>query len=156
MAKEVEMKRRIYIWTIIVFVIVGLDFYGVHEYFRPNKDMSTLKEVFRVSATVMVHEFEKSDSAAGKKYIGKIIVVTGKIKELEKDEKGYCTLVLGEEGIMSSVRCSVDTLYTKEVAEIRKGNNVSVKGILTGYNADSTGLLGSDVQLSRCIFLHEK
>jgi len=150
------MKRRIYIWAIILFAVIALGFYGVHEYFRPNEDMSALKEMCRISATNIVHEFEGNDSVAGKKYIGKIIVVLGKIKEVEKDEKGYCTLVLGDDAIMSSVRCSVDTTRTKEAIGMQKGNNISVKGILTGYNADATGLLGSDVQLSRCIFLTEK
>ncbi len=150
------MKRRMYVWAMIAFALVALGFYGVHEYFRPNRDMSVLKEKYRVSAINLVREFEKADPVAEKKYIGQIIVVQGLIKDVEKDEKGYCTVVLGDEGVMSSVRCSVDTMQTKEAAAVQKGNAISVKGMLTGYNADATGLLGSDVQMSRCIILHEK
>jgi hypothetical protein len=151
------MKNKIKIWAMIAFAMIGLGFYGVHEYFRPNKDISELKETARVSGIGLIHEFETSDTITSRKYIGKIIIVQGKLKTIEKDEKGYCTLVLGDDGaMMSSVRCDIDTLHNKEVSLLKEGNPINIKGIVTGYYADATGLLGSDVQLSRCMVLNEK
>ncbi len=146
-----QMKRKIFIWAITAtgFIIAG--FYGVHEYFRPNSDMHMLKEMFRTNSISLIHEFCNNDSIAGKKYFGKIIIMQGNLKNIEIDEKKYYTLVLGDDSNMSSVRCNMDTLYTKEYTGLQIGKIVFIKGIVIGYNSDPTGLLGSDIQLNRCI-----
>ncbi|MBS1915394.1 MAG: hypothetical protein JST87_03895 [Bacteroidetes bacterium] len=141
---------------LFVFALIGFGFYGVHEYFRSNKDVSGLKENFRMRADDMIQAFATNETVAEKKFIGKIIVVQGKLKEVEKDEKGYYTLVLGDTGTASSVRCLIDTLHTNDIKAMQKGDSVVLKGMLVGYNADATGLLGSDIQLNRCMRMNEK
>jgi hypothetical protein len=70
------------------------------------------------------------------------------LKEATADDKGFYTLALGDEGSMSSVRCSVDSLYTADAAALSTGKTVKVKGVCSGFTADE--LLGSDVTLVRC------
>jgi hypothetical protein len=150
------MKNKKNKWLLLFFALLGLSFYGVHEYFKGNKDMSVLKEDFHANAEELVNEFAVNETLAEKKFIGKIIVVEGKLKETEKDEKGYYTLVLGNTGTASSVRCLIDTLHTNDIKSMQKGDSVVLKGMLVGYNADATGLLGSDIELNRCMRLDEK
>jgi len=144
------MKRKITVLLIVAVALIALSFYGGHEYFRANADIADLDESFHSNAVGLLNEFMSNDLQATKKYLGKIIVVKGKLHDLEKDEKGDYTLVLGEDGIMSSVRCTMDTKHNQEASSLKKGTFLSVKGELTGFNADGTGLLGSDVQLNRC------
>ncbi|MFI5155580.1 MAG: hypothetical protein ACHQEM_05320 [Chitinophagales bacterium] len=144
------MKRKRTILAAIAFVVIATGFYGGREFFRPNTDILKLKETFRTTVPSLLQEFKVSDTLASKKYLGKIIVVQGNLKGLEKDEKGFQTLVLGDAGDHSSIRCSLAVHHNSEVAGLHPGSIVSVKGEFTGYNADTTGLLGSDVQLNRC------
>jgi len=144
------MKTKITWLMIVAVAVIALSFYGGHEYFRANADIMDLNESFHTDAVGLLNEFVSNDTLATKKYLGRIIVVKGKLNDLEKDEKGYYTLVLGEDGIMSSIRCSMDANHNQEASTLKKGMFISVKGELTGYNADGTGLLGSDVVLNRC------
>ena len=50
---------------------------------------------------------------------------------------------------VSSVRCSIDSVHNIEAAAVKKGNNVSEKGICSGFSSDE--LLGSDVVLVRSV-----
>ena len=70
---------------------------------------------------------------------------------MEKDESGHYTLILGEEGSMSSVRCSMDSTHQQAADELQINTEVIIKGACTGFNADQ--LLGSDVILNRCVIV---
>jgi hypothetical protein len=61
--------------------------------------------------------------------------------------------VLGEAGSMSSVRCSIDSTHSEEAAKVQKGQSLSVKGICSGFMSDE--MLGSDVQLDRCVIAYK-
>ena len=71
------------------------------------------------------------------------------VKTVDKDDRGYYTLSLGDTSSMSSVRCSIDSMYTDRASSIKAGMNVIVKGNCTGYNEDE--LLGLDVIVNRCV-----
>ncbi|MBS1600413.1 MAG: hypothetical protein JST75_19445 [Bacteroidetes bacterium] len=138
----------------LLLVIVGLmaaGFYGVHEFSRANPDMTDIKESYQADANGLLSEFNTNEITATKKYLGKVVAVTGTIKEIEKDEKGFYTVVLGISGNMNSVRCLVDQTKSNIVGDLQKNKPVTIKGNFTGYNADATGLLGSDVQMNRCV-----
>ncbi|HYO21007.1 MAG TPA: hypothetical protein VER36_01295, partial [Flavisolibacter sp.] len=78
----------------------------------------------------------------------------GTVKAIEGDG---ATLVLGNAGSSSSVRCSIDSSFIKAVGTLREGSNTIVKGACTGFMPDETGLgLGSDVVLNRCVLEGEK
>ncbi|MBS1665889.1 MAG: hypothetical protein JST58_00780 [Bacteroidetes bacterium] len=145
------MKKRIIIIACIAVAAIAAGLYGWHEYFRPNVDVAAVKPAYHISTNNLLNEFSKDDSDATKKYLGKIIAVDGKVKKVEKDEKGYYTIVLGTDDNSSSVRCAADTLHMQSIASLKEGSAVSVKGIFTGYNKDETGLLGSDIEVSRSV-----
>jgi len=136
---------------IIAVAFIALSFYGGHEYFRANADMADLKESVHADAVDLLNEFLNNDSLATKNYLGKILIIKGTLRELEKDEKGDYTLVLGEEGISSTIRCTMDAKHNQQSSALKKGTVIAVKGELTGFNADGTGLLGSDVLMNRCV-----
>ena len=145
------MKKNRALILLLGISLLAAGSYVGHEYFRPTKDIAYLKESYQLNAGILIQEFNKNDSIATKKYIGKIILVSGKYKEAEKDEKGYYTIVFGEEGSMSTIRCAIDTSHSKEIADLKKGNWISVKGQLSGFIEDGTGLLGADILLNHCM-----
>lgn len=140
------MKRTILLIVLALFVVLG--FYGYREYFRKNKDLQDVAPEATITAPELIRAFETDSAGANKSYLGKIVAVSGTVKSMEKEE-GAATVVLGEPGTTSSVRCSMDTAHRAEVATLKEGQSVTVKGALTGFNQDE--LLGSDVVLNRCV-----
>ena len=140
------MKRTILL--IVVALIIVLGFYGYREYVRGNKDLQEVAPEATLSATELIKAFESDSAGSNKSYLGKILAVSGTVKSVEK-EAGSATVILGEPGTMSSVRCSMDTAHLAKVAVVKEGQAVTVKGACTGFNQDE--LLGSDVVLNRCV-----
>ena len=101
----------------------------------------------------MIAAFEKDSATANKQYLGKILAVTGNVKSVEKDDRS-ATVILGTEGSLASVRCSMDSAFVQQAAAINNGTSVTIKGHCTGYMADE--LIGSDVILNRCVFTAKK
>ena len=143
---RINMKKTIII--IVLIVVAFIAWYGYREYNRTNVDLAKEKADVTITASELLQLFEKDSAAANKNYLEKIVAVFGNVKEIEKDNNS-ATIILGEEGSMSSVRCSMDTTYLHELASISKGKNITIKGNCTGFNRDE--LLGSDVILNRCV-----
>lgn len=145
------MKRTFLLIILVLAIVLG--FYGYREYFRKNKDLQDVAPEVAIGAPALIKAFETDSAGANKSYLGKIVAVSGTVKSVEQEE-GTATLVLGEAGSMSSVRCSMDTAHIADVAGVQEGQPVTVKGALTGFNQDE--LLGSDVVLNRCVLTTTK
>lgn len=141
-----------------MLIILGIGFgvwQGLKEYNRTNKDLSTVRPDIKISVVDLIHEYETNDSVSDQKYLGKVIETNGNIKKIEKDEKGYYTVVLGDTNNLSSVRCSMDTVHNEDAAHLTAGSSVILRGACTGFNKDEMGL-GSDVILNRCAVIAKK
>lgn len=152
-----KKKRKIVLLTMLPVLGVGI-WMGLHEYNRANKDLSKAKADVKISATDMIKEYETNDSMANQKYLGKIIELNGTVKNVEKDDTGDYTIVLGDTGKLSSVRCSMDSLYRDDAAMITAGSSVIMRGACNGYKKNELlgENLGSDVELNRCVLVKKK
>ena len=144
------MRRKWIILIVIGVAAAGIGIYGWKEYHRTNSDLADSRSAYEVSAADLIKEFSGNDTAANKKYLGKIITVEGLIKKIDHDEEGFYTIEVGDTTDLSSVRCAIDSLYARDAAKLKPISSVRIKGIVTGFNKDELGL-GSDVQLSRCV-----
>ncbi|MDZ4807406.1 MAG: hypothetical protein SGI96_03970 [Bacteroidota bacterium] len=146
------MKRKnILRYIVLPLLVIGAAaaIYIYKEYNRKQKDTASLKPAYSVTASSLVSEFEANEKASNTKYLDKVIRVDGMVKQLEKDDKGFYTIILGDTASMLSVRCSIDSIHTSEVAAVKQGSVIAVKGICSGFNADE--MLGSDVILVRSV-----
>ena len=139
------MKRTIFIVIILAIAFGG--WYAYKEYNRTNVDLADVKPEASLSAADLIRSFESDSASANKKYLGKILAVSGQVKSIERDGNS-ATVILGDKGSMSSVRCSMDTTHIQEIASLKEGQGITIKGNCTGFNQDE--LLGSDVILNRC------
>ncbi len=142
--------KRIIIIVIIIALLAG-GWYAYKAYTGKVPSLTEVKAEASVSAENLILAFEKDSATANKQYLGKIIEVTGTVKGVEK-ESG--TVVLGSGTGMSSVRCSLDSTFVKNIASLNEGTKTVIKGACTGYNADDLGL-GSDVVLNRCVIVSD-
>ena len=146
------MSKKKITWLLILVAAVFGGWYVYTEYTRTNKDLAKVKADVKISAAGFIKEYETNDSAANKKYLGKIIETTGLLKEVKKDESGYYTIVLGSDSGLSAIRCSMDTNHQQDAALLKTGTSVTMRGACTGFNKDEMGL-GSDIILNRCAII---
>lgn len=147
-------KRIIYILLLLLVIGVAGGIYGYKEFNRKNESLTDAAPAFKVKSTDLISEFAAGEKAANTKYLGKVVQVAGMVKKLDKDDKGFYTVVLGDTSSMSSVRCSVDSLFTNEITSVKLNTPVFMKGICTGYMADELGI-GADVILNRCVLVKD-
>lgn len=142
-------RKRIIIGAIVLLIIAG-GIYAWSEYTRTVKSLAGADADFKTDAVALIAEFEKDELAADKKYHNKIIEVSGVVKGVDAVQNTY-SIVLGDTSQMSAVRCVLDSAYVNSVSAVNRGMVISVKGAITGFKKDDTGLLGSDVELNRCV-----
>lgn len=150
------MKRK-YFWGILVLLLLIAGIYIYKEYNRTTADVKNLDSKYSTDAVSLIKEFEQNETEAQKKYSGLNLVlsVNGVLKGIETENNNF-TLLLGDTAAMSSVRCRMDSTYGNEIKNLNKGRMVTIKGYFNGYKADDTGLLGSDVELNRCVVADKK
>lgn len=147
------MKKRKYLLPVALIVIIGIlgaSFYVYKEYNRKNTNLADVKAKYELSADDMISDFLTNEKAGNEKYLAKVVEVSGRIKKVDTDPKGFSTIVLGDTASMSSVRCSLDSTIHADALKFAAGQTITIKGVCTGYNADDLGI-GSDVILNRCI-----
>lgn len=142
-------RKKIIISTIVLVVLIG-GIYAWSEYTRTVKSLAGAEADFTTDAAALIAEFEKDELAADKKYHNKIVAVSGMVKGVDAVQNTY-SIVLGDTIQMSAVRCVVDSVYVKSVSGVNRGMVITVKGAITGFKKDDTGMLGSDVELNRCV-----
>jgi len=142
-------KRNILLAIILIVVAAGI--YAYKEFSRTSTNISEESSAFSLSADELIKEFTLSDSLATSKFVGKIITVSGLVKRIDQDAKELYTISLGDSAGMSSIRCSIDSIYSATAASLKPGMKVEVKGNCTGYYEDE--LLGTDIILNRCYIL---
>lgn len=133
------MKRALQLLLVVV-LIGGIVAYNIYN--KPFSEMEQAKVDFILPAAALFADYETDEATANGKYNDKILLVTGKVLEVSKDEDGITKVVLESEG-MFGVVCKLDELTEHERTEFEVGEQVSFKGICTGYL--------SDVVLVRCI-----
>jgi hypothetical protein len=152
------MSRKRLIWTFVLIAVVLGAFYIYKEYTRTYKDLSKLKPDIKITAIDFIKEYEAGDSIANKKYLDKIVEVTGNVKKTEKDDKADYTIVLGDSSSLSSVRCLTDSNHRLDAALLTENTSVTIRGVCTGFKKNELlgENLGSDIELTRCVFVKSK
>lgn len=145
------MKKIILLVLVIVMAAVG--FYAYREYNRTNKDLKNVTADFTMDAAALIASFEKDSSSANKKYVDRLIAVSGHVKAIDA-QGNPVVIALGESGQMSSVQCSMDSAYAKDYKTIKEGDALTVKGMCTGGRTEE--LFGTDVILNRCVIENKK
>jgi tRNA_anti-like len=132
-----------YILLCLVFTVLGLSIYAYLEFTRKPADLINSDAVEHSTASELTAFYINNEDSANKKYLGKVIEVTGTIVEIENQQDTLITVLLGDTVQESRVSCLIDKKHFAEAKNIRKGDVVKIKGFCTGYLMD--------VELNRCV-----
>lgn len=118
---------------IIALVIIGATGGGVGFYMfnKPLESTMSMKADYSLEPGVLLVAFEEDEAAANTKYLDKVIEVKGQVQKVEKaDDK--IAVYLETDNLMSSIIFQMEDVGV----QFEKGEEVTLKGICTGYLMD--------------------
>ncbi|MGK7392111.1 MAG: OB-fold protein [Candidatus Cyclobacteriaceae bacterium M2_1C_046] len=118
--------------SVILGVIAALSF-AINFFNKPSSQIVTGDADYRVNAYQLFAEFTEDEKAANKKYLNKIISVSGEIASIEGiDSLNYSiTLKVNQH---FGVRCQLRQYNDNK--NLNVGDNVIIKGLCTGKLMD--------------------
>ncbi|MBM3923134.1 MAG: hypothetical protein FJ340_08055 [Sphingomonadales bacterium] len=153
------MKNKIIIALALVLGLLAAGLYAYREYNRAPIDTATSSPDFSVKGTELIAAFEQDEPGATARYVNKLIRIEDSLLEIKVDYaastgevEGY-TFVVGAASATTTIRCSMDSLFSISNHPLAQGDKVVLQGICSGYNKDE--LLGSDIVLVRCALVKE-
>jgi len=115
----------------IALVVVVVMIVAYKMYNKPHRAVED-EEALVVTAAQLFGDFEKNESEANKKYLDRVVEVTGKISELSTNMDNKTIVLLETNNLMFGVYCTMsESSVTAQV-----GSTATIKGICTGYLSD--------------------
>ena len=145
---EVKVKKKYSLlkkgglfFLIILLLATAWIWYVFNEKYA---DTTQITPAFSVTAMDLIHEFEKNDSLANKKYAEKIMVVSGEVSEVEGVDSTV-NIKMADSTSGSYVIFAFQQQDKALAEKIKSGDKVSIKGSCSG--GAYSKILESDVQL---------
>lgn len=122
------------ILSILVVVVLGVFIYFA-LYNKPHINVSKSSADISLTSKTIIQDFESNETIANSKYLEQIIEVTGAISDISlTKDKGI--IVLGEPSSFGSVMCHLSAEENQKINTFKKGQQITIKGICTGYLMD--------------------
>jgi exopolysaccharide biosynthesis protein len=141
------MKKLLNIILLISLIIILL-FSATYLYIRymPDKSISKQASDFSLSATELAKEYENSPKESDRKFIDRIMEVTGTISEITYDQNKSVVFILRENEAELGILCTLNQDNTKRTLRYKKGDRVTIKGTCSG--------MLFEVVLNKCIIVN--
>ncbi|RYZ30900.1 MAG: hypothetical protein EOO10_01145 [Chitinophagaceae bacterium] len=123
------MKRKIILGIVILIVVAGS--IAAWKYFEKSTNYVAKDPDVTVTAKELVAAFESDIATASKRFMDKIVRVTGAVKSFDSS-----AVVLGEEG-PSDVVIGLDDRNSTGIGQIKIGETVTLQGKFSGYSKTS-------------------
>jgi len=114
---------------------------GYYLWNKPHENIRSAKTDMAIDAAQLFQEYNVDETASNAKYLEKTIAVSGKVKEVTKEE-GSVKVAL-ETGNEFGVLCVLDEFSSHPRTDFPVGETVTFKGKCSGLNFD--------VQIDRCV-----
>lgn len=110
-------------------------------FIKADVSVGSKKADVKIEASTLLKKFETNEDSANSLYLNKVILVTGTVDNLTKNEQGV-SVYLKNKKEASGVMCGFDKTSI-DTSIVKPGVQIDVKGICSGFNID-------DVVLSKC------
>ncbi len=132
------MKRIVILIALVA--IAGAAWYAWYEYDRVAEHTSELDAVETIDAAALLKAYTDDENAANARFNGKVLLVTGTVREVKAPENGLVDVVLETGDPLAGVVCQF--AQADVPATLTTGTQARIKGVATG--------LLMDVVLQRC------
>jgi hypothetical protein len=128
-------------WLKILIALIFLGAIGgflVYKfvYNKPHTDYEKAKAEYTLTAKELFDAYRADATAAGEKYNGRVIEVSGMVWEVEQMEEAVTAVFVFDEGIFGpeGVRVTMLSNHRDSLKNHPKGKNLRLKGFNAGYN----------------------
>lgn len=127
------MKKsiKILLSLIAILLIAYLVFMNL-----PKATVKNKAAEFQITAQDLYSEFEASEKNANKKYINKVIEVSGRYLTQNIDQQGATVVILDGGGALGGVLCTLEKGEEKKIKNLEEGSQLKIKGMCTGILMD--------------------
>ena len=128
------MKAKIF-KIIGALILVGIGVF-LYVWFMPHRDVQATKAFATIDATTLVNEFLTDKEKANATYLdsdegeSKVLIITGKIAKISKDQLGQKVLLLKNDTDKMGVSCTFTKETNPQAANLTIGNAVKIKGVI--------------------------
>ena len=136
-----------YLLAVVLIAVLIISIYFYTEFTRKPADLDKSDAVEFVTASGLSASYSNYEDSANKRYLGKIIEVTGTIVEIENQQDTLLTILMGDTLQTGMVSCLMDKNYMADAKNKVRGDIVKIKGFCTGYLMD--------VELNRCVLVKQ-
>jgi hypothetical protein len=128
---------------LIGIVAVVLIYFFIYN--KPHPNYEKMHADYTITAAAIYKDFTSNISDAGKKYTGKVIVVTGKLSKIEVVDSLTIGVFIFNRGMFGDegVRCTLLPKFREQAKKIQPGGEINLKGYCTGFN-------DTDVIMDKC------
>lgn len=140
------MKKLFFIIIalVVLFLIAAL-VSGLYFKYMPDKNLNKVKADFVLPANKLFNEFDSNEEQANKKYMDRIIEVSGNIAEINEDQKGAKVITLKNKDDFSGVLCTLKENETATLSNYKINQPIKIRGVCTG--------MLMDVVLNKCVVI---
>jgi len=139
-----KTKRNILLIFLAIIVIAAIVGYSIWN--EPHRDIKNASAV-KTTAVNLYSNLTKDSVNMKSKFINQVVVVSGEIKQVSKNQKGDQIILLKTNIPDGSVNCTME----EKTTDIKTGDTISIKGICSGYIGGDLDMgLPGDVFLIRC------
>ncbi|HCE53971.1 MAG: OB-fold protein [Lutibacter sp.] len=137
------MKTRNFKILLIVLVLIIISlFFIINLYNKPFIDIKKSNPELEVTAQEILDDYLADEYSANEKYVDNLIQIKGEIAEISFD-KGVSIITLKDRSGFSSIICHMLPEANLNVLKLKKGSQITIKGVCTGYLFD--------IMMVRCI-----
>ncbi len=130
---------------LVVFVFIAA--LGVYVIFKPEKTLVNREPDYTITASELFSKYSINEEAANKTFLGKIIHVSGTIREISIEDSVFTSIILETGDVFSGVNCVLYNKYVSNQNEILIDSEVTIKGECGGKLID--------VVLNNCILIEK-
>jgi len=139
-----ENKRTLFTFFVAIIVISGIISYSIWN--EPHKDIKNATAI-KTTATALYSNLTKDSVNMKSIFINKVVVVSGEVKQVSKNQKDQQVILLKTNIPDGAVNCTME----EKINSIKPHDTISIKGICSGYIGGEMDMgLPGDVFLIRC------
>ena len=130
-----KQKNKFFISIIIILVCINVYTFVLPFFKSSNINLEKVNSEVSLNANQLVASFVSDEEKSNQLYAGKIIEVTGFVKEVSflNNRK---TLILYTKDEKSNIICDLHKSQTEKIKNLKKHQEIKVKGVCKGFLKD--------------------
>lgn len=129
------MKTKFFLFIFVLLIITG-GFYFINPLVNSSdKNLENETAALSLNALDLVYNFTNNEEISNDLYAGKIIEVTGTIKEIT-DLNDRITVILNSNSNRFGVICDINSNQKGKIKQLQQLQKITVKGICKGFLKD--------------------